>query len=179
MSKQTRHRYLFALVALLLCSGMGLPVVSGDDSIHFRYENEPLAQVLEKMSAESGFTIIVNGQGRNTPVSGEITNLQLEAALRKVLKRFNYTIVWDDTNKHIMISVYDGSSTDQPADLTTSSSKGQSPTRSPSYTIEPAGDRPSGPAGGRTSDTAPTDDPGTILSGEGRRFIQGTPTTGP
>ena len=150
---------------------MGLPVGWAGVSVNLKYADEPLAEILEKVSADSGFMIVVNGQGRDTRISGEISDRQLEDALRKILKRFNYTIVWDEQNKQIMITVYDGAPKSQSGDLTPSMGEGAAPTQSYSYTVDPSGNR--------KSDPFRQGDPGTQISGEGIRFIQGTRTTGP
>jgi hypothetical protein len=83
---------------VILCFGMQSHGVSGSDSINLEYKNEPLEDIFARVSEVSGIAIVVNGQGRKTAVSGRIKNLPVEQAVRQVLKRFNSTVVWDESN---------------------------------------------------------------------------------
>ena len=141
--------------------------------VRLEYHDEPLSHVLEKISAQSGVEIVLRGEKLNTTISGRIDALPLEDALRKLLSRFNHTIIWDEAHRSLGIVIYDAST--DPRDgghgagpQSVASDGGQSLT-------ERRGDGkvPGNPGSDRSAGTTSP----IRLSGEGRRFVQGTRTT--
>ena len=171
MSNQRFPVYLFALCVLILGFGMHSPALPSGDSINLKYDGQALSDVMKRVSEASGFTIVVNGHGRDAIVSGKIENLPLEEAVRMILRRFSSTVVWDEKNRKIMISVYD-SSLEKGTGIRTPIVGGvREPIQSYPYTSQPSS--------GRKADPYQNGDRGARISGEGRRFVQGTRTTGP
>lgn len=171
MSKRSFRFQFFTFGVLILCLGMQTSALPGDDWINLTYEDEALTDVMEKVSEASGFTIVVNGQGRGTRVSGTIENLPLEEAVRLILNRFSSTVVWDEKNKTIMISVYDSSLAKGSGDPVPIAGGNPGPPQSDNHSFQPADTRDAW--------TQPTDRRGSEISGQARRFIQGTRTTEP
>lgn len=170
MVDQQRTCLIVVIIVLAILS-IRLPLAICATPISLEYNDEPLEDVLERVSTASGFNIVVNGQGRETPVSGKIENLSLEEAVRNILKRFNFTVVWDEENKEINISVYDGSMKEEAGNRIPTTRGIREPARFNPYTSQPTNDR--------DVSFQQTDRRGVTISGEGWRFIEGTRTTGP
>lgn len=63
--------------------------------------NEPLREVLNKISKASGYEIRFNTQFSDDKISMQLKNVTLKEALARVLKSYNHLSVWDD-KKHIV-----------------------------------------------------------------------------
>ena len=63
--------------------------------------NEPLRDVLKKISKASGYQIRFNTQFSDDKISMQLNNVTLKEALARVLKAYNHLSVWDD-KKHII-----------------------------------------------------------------------------
>ena len=160
---------VFLIVAFTLTS---LPEAICANRISVVYWDQPLSQVIEEISKKSGYEIRLEGIENDLRVSGEATELTIEETLYKILKRFNYTIVWDQKEKRIMVSIYASS---------VSSVTGSGETSSPGHRIsESIKNRPDGFTPSNYRGTAPSRDSAPVLgiSGEGVRFIESTRTTG-
>ncbi len=171
MVEQRCQIHSIAIGVMILCLGIPLLVMAGSPAINLEYSAEPLGDVLEKFSTMSGYDIVVNGRGRDTPVSGKIENLSLEEAVRNILKRLNSTIVWDEKNKIIMISLYDSSLDKRTGRPIPTSDGTRKSTQSHQNTFQPSNNRD-------VSDRY-TDRRGAKISGAGKQFTQGTRTTEP
>lgn len=165
--------HLFIIGVLLLCLALQAYAVPSGVSVNIEYEDEPLADVLQRVSAVSGFSIVLKGQMAQTPVSGKIENLPLDEALRNILKRFNYTIVWDEKIRKILITVYDSSLEEGSGKSLPAIGGHRDPVQVSPEMIPPSNDR-----NDRAVPTRQSDRRDGTISGEGVRFIQGTRTTG-
>ena len=174
MLKHIRRIHLFGIGMLLLCLALQAHAAPGGVSINLEYEDEPLAEVLKRVGAASGFSIALKGQLAETLVSGKIENLALDEALRNILKRFNFTIIWDEQIRKIWITVYEGSLEEGSGRPLPAIGGHRYPTGVKPEMILPSNDR------NDSAESSHRPDPrvGTI-SGKGVRFIQGTRTTGP
>ncbi len=79
---------------------------TGNFLISLDVKDEKITQVLEKISKASGYHIIFSGKGEDMPVSLQLKDTGLEEMLRRVLRNLNYTAVWDNAGKKILLSVY-------------------------------------------------------------------------
>ncbi len=69
-------------------------------------KDKALSEVLEDISDASGYSIILNGENDDLPVSLKLRNVGLEETLKRVLRDVNYTVVWDDSSRKVFLSVY-------------------------------------------------------------------------
>ena len=166
-----QHRPILIIIFVFFAfQGINRPSDINAEPISIQYRDEPLAAVIEKISAHSGYEVVIDGVHRDTPISGDVQNLSLEETLRKILKRFNHTIIWNEKEKKIIISVYDGSPDASTGDRNSTASETVEPIPSNSFSIQPSDE-----FGAFIQPTGRRD---TMISGEGRRFIEGTRTTG-
>ena len=78
------------------------------EKIHFsiRADNEPLKEVLKKISEASGYEIRFNAQVADERVSIQLDNVTLNEALARVLQAYNHLSLWNDANKVIKLVVF-------------------------------------------------------------------------
>lgn len=67
----------------------------------------PMAHVLEKISAATGYEITVDQEWADLPVTAKLRDLTLEEGLKRLLKGMNYALVIDDKEKRISIKIQD------------------------------------------------------------------------
>lgn len=79
---------------------------TGDLLISLDVKNEKITRVLEKISKASGYNIILSTEEDDMAVSLQLKDVSLEEMLRRVLRNLNYTAVWDNAGKKILLSVY-------------------------------------------------------------------------
>ena len=114
------RRWLFRYlgVFLLLCLGAistilsPMPCIgseSGEEPTVFSLDvkDEPLTEVLNKISKLTGYEIAVAGRWAYLPITVSIKNASIHKALNKVLSGFNHTIVVDDSKKKVTLALYD------------------------------------------------------------------------
>ncbi len=169
-----RTFFIRYLLCGLLCIGIAMPAgwAMRPQRFTLAYTNEPLTDILQRLSRTSGFAIVVDGPGKDRPISGTIDNLPLDEAVREILRRFNSTIVWDDTNKAIVISLYVGSPGDGTEALSTKAPPEPHKASNDVSWFQQALEY------SRQSEKTETTSRGRISGGD-RRFIQATPTTEP
>ena len=115
-----KRRWLFRYlgVFLLLCLGAistilsPMPCIgseSGEEPAVFSLDvkDEPLTEVLNKISKLTGYEIVVAGRWAYLPITVSIKNASIHEALNRVLSKFNHTIVLDDIQKKVVVSIYD------------------------------------------------------------------------
>ncbi|GAB6909316.1 hypothetical protein DESC_970037 [Desulfosarcina cetonica] len=68
-------------------------------------KDEPLGDVLDTITAETGYQFKLNEQWQDWPVSATIGSLPLEKGLKRLLRSLNYTIVWE-SERTLSIMVY-------------------------------------------------------------------------
>jgi hypothetical protein len=87
---------------------------TADPLISLTAQNEPLGDVLETITRDTGYRFNLNGQWKDHPVSATITDLPLEKGLKRILRSLNHSIVWE-SDKIVTITVFgkaDSSSSD-------------------------------------------------------------------
>jgi hypothetical protein len=82
---------------------------SGEEPTVFLLDvkDEPLTEVLNKISKLTGYEIAVAGRWAYLPITVSIKNASIHKALNKVLSGFNHTIVVDDSKKKVTLTLYD------------------------------------------------------------------------
>jgi hypothetical protein len=81
-------------------------------------KNEPLGVVLDKISSDTGHKILVNREWADLPVTARLHNVTVEEGLRRLLKNFNYALVFQDNEKRISIEIHGFSSNIEPVERT-------------------------------------------------------------
>jgi hypothetical protein len=76
-----------------------------DPIIKLSVNNQPLGEVLDAITAETGYEFSINEQWESHPVSATTENLPLEQGLKRLLRNLNHTIIWD-SDRIITIMVY-------------------------------------------------------------------------
>ncbi len=110
MLNKTQWQYLltsFTLIAVMSWPAefFGKAVVPQRPVFSLNVKDQELSQVLEDVSAASGYTIVFNGDD-DLKISLTLRDSSLEQTLKRVLRDINYTAVWDDTHKKVFISVF-------------------------------------------------------------------------
>lgn len=101
----------YLIICLLISAGVGsapgFPAADGeaDPRISLTAKNEPLGDVLDAITADTGYQFKLNSQWESWPVSATIGNLPLEQGLKRLLRSLNYTIIWE-ADRTISIMVY-------------------------------------------------------------------------
>ncbi len=70
-------------------------------------KEEPLRNVLDKISKASGYEITLNEESGDQPVSVTLKNVTLDEALKRVLQDLNYIAIWNEEDKKISLTIYD------------------------------------------------------------------------
>jgi len=98
-------------ILMLPCFGMGIgysePVFSVTST------NEPIHQVLEKISKATGYQITITKGWEQKSITADINNLTLEEGMKKIIRSMgepSNAIVRNDREKKIEIRIFDGSS---------------------------------------------------------------------
>ena len=73
--------------------------------ISLKAENDTLKGVLTKISNDTGYRILLNEAWERTPITIELRNVTLRAALGRFLKGLNYAITWDESKKTISLFI--------------------------------------------------------------------------
>ncbi len=79
---------------------------AGDELISLTVENEPLGNVVNKISVATGYEIALDHDWRNYPVSVDLEKVPLHKGLKRILKDLNNVIVYV-SRKKIKIIIYD------------------------------------------------------------------------
>jgi hypothetical protein len=174
----------------LLCT----EVVNEIPLVSLKAKDESLKDIIEKISKVCGYQFIIAEDLSYIPITIQLNNVSLEGSLRRLLRDLNYTIVWDETQKRISISIYgqnvskwitiDGSSgvrlkSAQDSGLSLSGQKTEFDQAS-STISRPSGPGPQttgeGKSGGSDGVLKPAPDTDLSLSGQKTEFDQASPT---
>ena len=108
----TMKSIITLILWLLLFSGNEIAVTpaSATDSVAYpviklTVNNQPLGEVLNAITDETGYAFSINEEWESHPVSATIDNLSLEQGLKRLLRNLNHTIIWD-SNQTVTIMVY-------------------------------------------------------------------------
>ena len=72
--------------------------------ISIEANNESLKNVLEKISKNTGYRILLSEEWQEQPISIKLKNETLRVSISRLLKGLNYAITWDENRK--MISLF-------------------------------------------------------------------------
>ncbi len=112
-SKKMRYIYIFICLGMLIMGGaQARSLVSGAEMekplFSLEVRKMPLVQVLDEISASSGYDIVLRGEAgeENLPISLKLEDVALDEMLRRVLRELNHTALWDEAEKKILLSAY-------------------------------------------------------------------------
>jgi len=99
------------LVCLLSALGGALILLSAvagetaEPRITLTAANQPLGEILDNITGETGYRFNLNDRWEEYPVSATIRNLPLEQGLKRLLRSLNHTIIWE-SDKVVTIKVF-------------------------------------------------------------------------
>ena len=106
---RNRWRLFIALTCLL--ATVFAPGLSGADSdpkrksVSINVVDEPLNQVLGRISNASGYEIVFDEEWGNVQVSLSFENEPLDRALNRVLANLNHAVIWNEQERKISIFI--------------------------------------------------------------------------
>lgn len=74
--------------------------------ISIKAENAIFKNVLEKIAKDTGYEFLIAEELANMPITVEFMNESLDGAITRLLRGLNYTIIWNEIEKTISISIY-------------------------------------------------------------------------
>jgi hypothetical protein len=69
--------------------------------------DEPLLEVFKKISKLTAYEVEVSEKWAHLPITASIRNASIHEGLNRVLRKFNHTIVVDDLQKKVVVSIYE------------------------------------------------------------------------
>ncbi|MEE4111174.1 MAG: hypothetical protein V2I40_00075 [Desulfobacteraceae bacterium] len=103
---------IFFLLLCFFCSVGGAAIhpataqdTTADPLISLTAQNEPLGDVLETITRDTGYRFNLNGKWKAYPVSATISGLPLEKGLKRLLRSLNHSIVWE-SDRTVTITVF-------------------------------------------------------------------------
>jgi type II secretory pathway component GspD/PulD (secretin) len=116
----TRRHIALTIFLFLVMLCLILPVSStegnesnmGDELISLTVKDEPLGDVLYKVSMATGYDIIVDNKWQNYRVSASLEEVSLHKGLKRILRNLNSAIIYV-SRKRIKIVIYDKTTPDK------------------------------------------------------------------
>ena len=111
--------FSYSVVFSLLCLGVAVLTILSpvslwasekDSEVHvfsLDVRDEPLIEVFDKISKLTAYEIEVGEKWAHLPITASIKNASIHEAFNRVLRKFNHTIVLDDLQKKVVVSIYD------------------------------------------------------------------------
>jgi hypothetical protein len=105
------YRWIYLILLACMFSIVFVPRSSGADSdperesVTINVMDEPLNQVLGKISKASGYEIVFDEKWGNMPVSLSFENEPLDKALNRVLANLNHAVIWNEVERKISIFI--------------------------------------------------------------------------
>ena len=108
------HRIALIILLLLATLSLLLPMSSwaanetdtGEELISLNVKNEPLGDVLYKVSMATGYDISLDSKWQNYRVTASLEEVSLHKGLKRILKNLNSAIIYVSSKK-IKIIIYD------------------------------------------------------------------------
>jgi hypothetical protein len=96
---------LFCFVGSVVIHPAMAQDATADPLISLTAKNEPLGDVLETITRDTGYRFNLDRQWKDHPVSATIANLPLEKGLNRLLRSLNHSIIWE-SDKTVTIMVF-------------------------------------------------------------------------
>ena len=104
------HRWLSVFFVILTSSGFAQGKSSFNEVITLNIENQPLAEVLDDVSQAAGCELIIDENWNDLPITVRFDAIPLEQALKRILAKVNYAIIYGSDRK-VLIRIYEKYST--------------------------------------------------------------------
>ncbi len=112
---------LFVLFSLIYCCELSRPLPAycenaiAEELISLDANNQPLGEILDDISAETGYQFRIDESWNDFPVTASIKNEPLHKGLKRILRNLNSAVIYGP-DRTIRIKIYDQEkSTGQPA----------------------------------------------------------------
>lgn len=102
----------FILFNLICCYGLSMPLPANcensiaEELISLDIKNKPLGEVLEDISAETGYQFSIDESWNKFPVTASIKNEPLHKGLRRILRNLNNAVIYGSDGT-IKIKIYE------------------------------------------------------------------------
>jgi len=104
------HYWLSVFFVILTSYGFAHGKSSFNEMITLNIENEPLAAVLNDVSQATGYELIIDENWDDLPITVKFDAIPLEQALKRILAKVNYAIIYSSDRK-VLIRIYEKDST--------------------------------------------------------------------
>ena len=102
----------FGFALLLLIFNPTLSFASDNDPSKSIFSidatNEPLKKVIGKISKASGYSIVIKTEIKeieDAPVRIQLSNVTLNEAIRRILRKYNHYAIWEDTENRLVLYI--------------------------------------------------------------------------
>ena len=106
LEKSLMIKTLVLIATLPLLCMTAMADYNPDKNITMEAKNQPLSQVLHRLSQSTGYTFAYNEQWADLNISVKVVNLGMDKTIRKILSNHNFAILYE-TDKNIRIMIYD------------------------------------------------------------------------
>ena len=107
--KIVSYTLVFILSLLCLCTDITQQAIGAESQdephISLKVKNQPLGDVLKKLTLDTGFKFKLDNKWRIYPVNASIENMSLHRGLKLILQGLNHAIIYESDNS-IKIMVY-------------------------------------------------------------------------
>ena len=103
---------VFIFFSLICCSGLSMPLPANcensiaEELISLDIKNKPLGEVLEDISAETGYQFSIDESWIDFPVTASIKNEPLHRGLKRILRNLNNALIYGSDGT-IKIKIYE------------------------------------------------------------------------
>jgi len=103
---------VFILFSLICCCGLSIPLPANcensiaEELISLDIKNKPLGEVLEDISAETGYQFSIDESWNKFPVTASIKNEPLHKGLQRILRNLNNAVIYGSDGT-IKIKIYE------------------------------------------------------------------------
>jgi type II secretory pathway component GspD/PulD (secretin) len=104
------HNLLSVFFVILTSYSFAQAKSSFNEMITLDTENQPLAKVLEDVSQVTGYELVIDENWDDLPITVKFEAIPLEQALKRILAKVNYAIIYSSDRK-VLIRIYERDST--------------------------------------------------------------------
>ena len=94
------------LIGFIFHQAFATELQPGEGVFSLHANNEPLSNVLEKISKDSGYKIVIKTGIEDVPVSIQLSDVTLHEAIRRIFQNYNHVEIWDDVEKKLELYIW-------------------------------------------------------------------------
>lgn len=106
MKKSALIKMLLLMAAIPIFYMTAMAEVDPDAKITMEAKNQPLSQVLDRLSQNTGYTFTYSAEWADLNISVKVVNLDIDKTLRKILSNHNFAMLYEE-NGNIRIMIFD------------------------------------------------------------------------